>query len=56
MFKNLTLNDDKVKRKRRNDLSILNQANQFDYGKIEWQQSWTTTNKQYQNINNVLYS
>ncbi len=55
MFKNISLNDEKVKRKKRNEFSVVNQVNQFDYGKPEWQQDWTTTKKQEQNIKNVYF-
>ncbi len=54
MFSNISLNDDKVKRKKRNEFSVINQANQFDYGKPEWQQNWITMKKDEQNIKNVF--
>lgn len=54
MFSNLSLNSDKVKRKKRNEYSETNQTNQFDYGKPEWQQNWTTSKIEEQIIKNVI--
>jgi hypothetical protein len=54
MFKNISLNHDNVKRKKRNEFSVINQANQFDYGKPDWQQNWTTSKIEEQNIKNVI--
>jgi len=55
MFKKISLNDNKVSRKKRNDLSVINQLNQFEYGLPEWQQDWTTINKIEQNFKNVSF-
>ena len=49
MFAKLSLNEDKPKQKKRNDYSLINQRNQFDYGKPEWNQEIISTNIQQQN-------
>ena len=54
MFRQISSNDDKVKRKKRNEFSVVNQANQLDYGIPEWQQDWNTTKKIEQTFENVL--
>jgi hypothetical protein len=49
MFAKLSLNQDKPEQKKRNEFSIVNQRNQFEYGKPEWNQETISTNKQQQN-------
>ena len=53
MFKTISLNQDEPNCKKRNDYSVVNQRNQFEYGRHEWSQKYTTTNKIHQNIDNV---
>lgn len=53
MFKKISLNEDIPNCKKRNEYSVTNQRNQFEYGRPEWDQKYTTTNKIHQNINNV---
>lgn len=54
MFKRISLNTDYPNCKKRNERSVINQRNQFDYGRPEWDQKHTTTNFIYQNFDNVL--
>lgn len=53
MFAKLTLNEDKVKMKKRNEFSVINQKNQFDYGHPDWNQDIITTNRLAQSFKNV---
>jgi hypothetical protein len=53
MFKRISLNEDIHDSKKRNGYSDLNQRHQFEYGRPEWNQTITTTNKIHQNIINV---
>lgn len=53
MFKQISVNNDKTKQKKRNEFSVKNQGNQFDYGLREWQQDWVTSKMTEQNFKNV---
>jgi hypothetical protein len=54
MFAKLSLNEDKIKMKKRNEFSITNQKHQFEYGRPEWNQEKISTNLINHNIKIVI--
>jgi hypothetical protein len=50
MFAKLSLNDDKMKMKKRNEFSLTNQKHQFEFGRPEWSQEIISTNLINHNI------